>query len=111
MVLTILSKLGLNYSIFVSTFHTQRLTFGASCTMPSLETLIEALIQEQDKLIKMGVIKNSKAHALVAHDDNNFQHQKSKKKEKEKTHEEQKKEGHSKPFNDSSRSKSGKGKK
>jgi hypothetical protein len=111
MVLTILSKLGPDYSVFVSTFHTQRLTVGASWTMPSLDTFIEALIQEQDKLIKMGVIKNSKVHALVAHDGNSSQHQKSKKKGKEKAHAEQKKEGYSKPFNDSSGSKSGKGKK
>jgi hypothetical protein len=74
MVLTILSKLGPNYSVFVSTFHTQRLTVGALWTMPSLETFIEALIQEQDKLIKMDVIKNSKAHALAAHDGSGSQH-------------------------------------
>jgi hypothetical protein len=79
--------------------------------MPSLETFIEALIREQDKLIKMDVIKNSKAHALAAHDGSSFQQQKSKKKFKEKAHAEQKNEGYSKPFNDSSRSKSGKGKK
>jgi hypothetical protein len=111
MVFTILSKLGPDYSVFVSTFHTQSLTAGALWTMPSLETFIEALIQEEGKLINMGVIKNSKAHALDAHDDNSSQHQKSKKKSKEKIHVEKKKEGYSKPFNDSSGSKSGKGKK
>jgi hypothetical protein len=79
--------------------------------MPSLDTFIEALIQEQDKLIKMGVIKNSKAHALVVHDGNSSQNQKSKVKGKTKSHAESKKEGYSKPFNDSSGSKSGKGKK
>jgi hypothetical protein len=57
--LTIFLKLNLDYSFFVSTFHTQRLTTGASWTMPSLDTFIEALIQDQDKLIKMGVIKKS----------------------------------------------------
>jgi hypothetical protein len=76
-----------------------------------LETFIEALIQEQDKLINMGVIKNSKVHALAAHDDNISQHQKSKNKRKEKVHEKKKKERYSKPFSDSLGSKSGKGKK
>jgi hypothetical protein len=111
LLLTILSKLGPKYSVFVSTFHTQRFTAGASWTMPSLETFIEALTQEQDKLIKMGVIKNSKVHALVVHDGNNSQNQKSKKKGKGKVHADPKKEGYSKPFNDSSGSKGGKGKK
>jgi hypothetical protein len=111
MILTIVSEIGPNYSSFVSTFHTHRLTAGASWTMPSLDTFIEALIQEQDKIIKMGVIKNSKDHALATHDGSSSQHQKFKKKGKEKVHAEQKKEGYSKPFNDSSGSNSGKGKK
>jgi hypothetical protein len=37
MILTILSKLGLEFSVFVSTFHSVRLTTGATWTMPSLE--------------------------------------------------------------------------
>jgi hypothetical protein len=40
MVLTIFSKLGLDCSVCVSTFHTHRLTTGESWTMPSLETFI-----------------------------------------------------------------------
>jgi hypothetical protein len=44
MVLTILSKLGPDYSIFVSILHTQRLSIEASWTMPSLDTFIEDLI-------------------------------------------------------------------
>ena len=105
MVLTVLSKLGLDYSVFVSTFHTQRFTIGASWTMPSLETFIESVIQEQDKIIKMGVVKNSKVHALTTHDGNSSQHQKSKRIGNEKVNAKQKKEGYSKPFNDSSGSK------
>ena len=62
--------------------------------MPSLDTFIEALIQEQDKLIKMGVIKNSKAHAFSANDGNIYQNQKSKVKGKAKSHVESKKEGY-----------------
>jgi hypothetical protein len=70
--------------------------------MPSLETFNEALIKEKDKLIKMGVIKNSKLHLLVAHDNNSSQHQKSKRIGNEKVNAKHKKEGYSKPFNDSS---------
>jgi hypothetical protein len=55
MVLTILSKLGLEYSVFVSTFHSVRL-------------IIESLTQEQNKLINMGKIKGPKAHALTVQD-------------------------------------------
>jgi hypothetical protein len=92
-------------------FHTQRFTIGASWTMCSLDTFIEALIQEKDKLIKMGVIKKSKEHALVVHDGRSSQNIKSKVKGKTKSCVESKKEGYSKPFNDSLRSKSGKGNK
>jgi hypothetical protein len=59
----------------------------------------------------MGVIKKSKSHVLSSHDVNNSQHHKLKKKGKEKAHADKKKEGYSKPFNDSLGSKSGKGKK
>jgi hypothetical protein len=58
-----------------------------------LDTFIEALIREQDKLIKMGVIKKSKVHALATHDGNDSQNQKSKVKGKTKSHAESKKEG------------------
>ena len=43
MVLTILSKLGSEYSMFVSTFHLVRLTSGTTWTIPSLEAFIESL--------------------------------------------------------------------
>jgi hypothetical protein len=66
--------------------------------MPSLDTFIEALIQEQDKLIKTGVIKKSKAHALVVYHGNSSQNQKSKVKGKSKSHDESKKERYSKHF-------------
>jgi hypothetical protein len=65
MVLTILSKLGLEYSVFVSTFHSVRLASGATWTMPSLENFIESMTREQNKLINMGKIKGPKAHALT----------------------------------------------
>jgi hypothetical protein len=51
-----------------------------------------------------------KAHALYVHDGSNSQNPKSKRKGKENAHEKPKKEGYSKPFNDSSGSKGGKSK-
>jgi hypothetical protein len=111
MVLTILSKLGLEYSVFVSTFHSVRLASGATWKIPSLEVFIESLTQEQNKLINMGKIKGPKVHALVVQDGSSHQNQKSKNQDKRKAHANPKKEGYSKPFNDSSGSKGGKGRK
>ena len=65
MVLAILSNLGPNYSVFVSTFYATKLTARA-WNMPSLADFMESLTQEQDKLVMMGTIKPSKDQALVA---------------------------------------------
>jgi hypothetical protein len=111
MVLTILSKLGLEYSVFVSTFHSFRLASGATWKMPSLEVFIESLTQEKNKFINMGKIKGPKVHALTMHDGICHQNQKSKEKHQRKAHANPKKEGYSKPFNDASGSKGGKGRK
>jgi hypothetical protein len=46
MVLTVLSKLGLEYLVFVSTFHSARFASGSTWTIPSLEAFIESLTQE-----------------------------------------------------------------
>jgi hypothetical protein len=43
MVLTILSKLGPEFSVFISTFHTVRFSSGSTWKMPSLEDFIESL--------------------------------------------------------------------
>ena len=79
--------------------------------MPTLDQFIESLLHEQDKLISMGTIKGPNAHALALHENNNTSNPKSKHKVKGKAHSEPKKEGHSKPLDDSSGSKGGKGKK
>jgi hypothetical protein len=110
MVLTILSKLGPEFSVFVSTFHTVRFTSGATWKMPSLEDFIESLTQEQTKLINMGTIKGPRAHALTVHD-GSHKYQKSKDKDKWKSHAHTKKEGYTKPFTDASGSKGEKGRK
>jgi hypothetical protein len=65
MVHTIISKIGLELCVLVSTFHSVRFSFGATWKMPSLEEFIESLTQEQTKLINMGKIKGPKAHALT----------------------------------------------
>jgi hypothetical protein len=110
-VLTILSKLGPKYSVFVSTFHSIRFASGSTWTMPSLEVFIESLAQEQNKLINMGKIKGPKVHALTLQDGSIHQYHKYKYKYKMKAHANSKKEGYSKPFNDASESKGGKGRK
>ena len=63
MVLSILSKLGLEYSIFVSTFHSGK-SYILNWKMPSLAAFVESLIQEQDKLIQMCNIPNFTPIAL-----------------------------------------------
>jgi hypothetical protein len=77
--------------------------------IPSLEAFIESLTQEQNKLINMGKMKGPKVHALTVKDGSSHQYQKFKYKDKMKAHENSNKEGYSKPFNDASGSKGGKG--
>jgi hypothetical protein len=110
MVLTILSKLGPELFVFISTFHSIRLSSRATWKMPSLEDFIESLTQEQTKLINMGTIKGPRVHALTVHDVSH-KYQKSKYKYKWKAHAHSKKEGYIKPFTDASRSKGEKGRK
>jgi ATP sulfurylase len=111
MVLTVLSKVFLKYSVFVSTFHSVRLASGATWTIPFVEAFTKSLTQEKNKLINMGKIKGPKVHALTMQDCSSHQYHKSKDKEKRKAHENPKKEGYSKPFNDASVSKVRKGRK
>ena len=63
-VLSILSKLASKYYVFVSIFHSKRERFP-DWKVPSLDSFFESLIKEQDKLIRMGVIKTSKDEALL----------------------------------------------
>jgi 3-dehydroquinate synthase class II len=67
MVLTILSKIAPELSVFISTFHSVIFASGATWKMPSLEDFIESLTQEQTKLINMGSIKGPRVHALTMH--------------------------------------------
>ena len=67
LVFTILSKLGTDYLVFVSTFHATKL-IAQYWKMPKLADFMESLTQEQDKLVMMGTIKPSKDQDLVAGD-------------------------------------------
>jgi hypothetical protein len=110
MVLTIFSKLGHEFSVFVSTFHSFIFSFGSTWKIPFLEDFIESLTQEQTKLINMGKIKSPKVHALTMQY-GIHQYKKSKDKDKSKAHAHPKKEGYTKPFTDASGSKGEKGRK
>jgi hypothetical protein len=110
MVLTILSKIGPGFSLFISTFHSVRFASGATWKMPSLEDFIECLTQEKTKLINMGTIKGPRAHEITVHH-GSHKHHKSKDKDKRKSHAHTKKEGYTKPFTDAFGSKGEKGRK
>ena len=58
------TKLGPVYSVFVSIFHSKQEIFP-SWKVPSLDYFFESLIKEQEKLMRMGVIKTSKDQALL----------------------------------------------
>ena len=65
LVLSILSKLGSKFSVFVSNFHYGRL-ITLNWQMTSLDSFTESVIQEQDKLIQMGALKASPNQSLLA---------------------------------------------
>jgi hypothetical protein len=109
MILSILSKLSLEYAVFVSTFHKMRFTSRETWKIPSLDLFIESLTHEKDNLIKMGEIKRSKVHALVFHESNKS-NPKTKQKGKGKKDPKQRKDSNFKVLDDSSSSKGGKGK-
>ena len=63
LILTILSKFGADYLVFVSTFHVGNLTTPV-WKMPSLNVFIEYLTSEHNKLVQMGIIRSSRDQAL-----------------------------------------------
>ena len=84
---SILSKLGPEYSVFVSTFHATKLVVR-NWRIPSLDAFIDSLTQEQDKLVQMGTLSSSKDHVLASHGAMKFRNAKAKGKQrmKEKKH-------------------------
>jgi hypothetical protein len=65
LILSILSKLGPEYFVFVSSFQASKLT-QEKWKMPPLNDFIAALNQDQAKLFQMGSIKRSKNQSLAA---------------------------------------------
>ena len=63
LILTILSKIGADYLVFVSTFYVAKLT-TPGWKMPTLNAFIDSLISEHDKLVQMGIIRSSHDQAL-----------------------------------------------
>ena len=63
LILTILSKLGADYSVFVSTFYVGNL-ITPGWKMPTLNAFIESMTSEHDKLVQMGIIRSSRDQAL-----------------------------------------------
>ena len=55
------------YSVFVLIFHSGRASIP-NWKMPSLDSFSESLIQEQEKLLQMGVIKTSKYQSFLVTD-------------------------------------------
>ena len=65
LILAILSKLGVDYLVFVSKFSVGNLT-TPRWNIPSLNAFIESLTSEHDKLVQMGIIRSSRDQALYA---------------------------------------------
>jgi hypothetical protein len=66
LILTILAKLGLEYVVYVSTFHYGRYLMRTNWKMPTMDQFIDSLTHEaQEKIIQMGLIKDLKEHALT----------------------------------------------
>ena len=63
LILSILSKLGPHYSIFVSTCHTRKITI-LNWKMLNLNAFIESLTNENEKIYQMGIIISSKYQDL-----------------------------------------------
>ena len=65
LILAILSNIGADYLVFVSTFHARKLT-TPGWKIPSLNAFIESLTSQHDKLVQMGITKSSRDQALYA---------------------------------------------
>ena len=73
LILSSLSKFGPDYLVFVSTFHATMLVVP-KWKMSSLNSFLDSLKKEKDKLIYMGVLKYSKGkdHYLMVQGSNNI---------------------------------------
>ena len=64
LILAILSKHGMDYLVFFSTFHTRNITIP-NWKMPSLNAFFQSLINKHDKLVQMGIIISSKHQDML----------------------------------------------
>lgn len=64
LILFVLSKLGLEYSVFVSTFHSIELAMGAAWKMPPMDVFVDSLTCEQDKLVQMDALSHQRCMHL-----------------------------------------------
>ena len=71
-VFSLLRKLGSEYYVFVSIFHSKRESVP-DWKVLSLYSFFESLIKEQDKLIRMGVIKTFEDQAFLVTDSSKAQ--------------------------------------
>jgi len=76
LIISILSKLGFEYSTFVSTFHAIKLVIGATWKILPVDYFVEYLTCEKDKIVQMGALKSSKAHTLATNSNKNTKEKK-----------------------------------
>ena len=72
LVLFVLSKLGSEYSDFVSTFHFIR-DYVSNWKIPCIDMFVDSLIHEQDNLVQMRVLQTSKNQSILMSDPTNSQ--------------------------------------
>ena len=72
LVLSIMSKLGLELLVFIPTFYSERLE-NTNLWITSLDAFAKYLIHEQSKLIQMWALKASKNQARLAGETKNAQ--------------------------------------
>jgi hypothetical protein len=89
LIFSILTKLGLEYFVYTSSFHTTRLDMGSTWKIPSIYDFMESIIHEKKNLIQIGELKSSKPNELKAQGSS----KKNKQKNKGKKDQENKKEG------------------
>jgi hypothetical protein len=61
-----LTKLGPEYFVYTSSFHTTRIVMVSTWKISSLYDFMESLIHEKTNLIQIGALNNSKRHALTS---------------------------------------------
>jgi hypothetical protein len=65
LILTILSNLGQEYVVYVSTFHSGMYLMGTNWNTPTIDQFIDSLTHEQKKIVHMGLIRDPNEHALT----------------------------------------------